>query len=128
MHADKISSEVFNDMVLGKVNNAEVFNESKKHYWVGFPSEGIINEIVKSKTHQSSNTPFYNHDTEGSVGFLDQEWVKQKCEKNVFYSLNKSQTEHILLQIVLGIVYLKICKGFGPSIVLMPTNILAKQH
>ena len=52
MDADKISSEDFHDMLLDKVNNTEVFNESMIHYWISFPSDGIIHENVKSKTYQ----------------------------------------------------------------------------
>ena len=66
-----------------------MFIESTKQYWVGFPSEAIINENEKDKTYQTSNDSFYDHDTEGSVRFLDQEWVKQKCEKEYFVQLKQ---------------------------------------
>ena len=59
-------------MVLDKVKNVEVFNESTKLYWVGFPSEAIINDNKDEQNYPTSNTPFHDHDSDGLVCFLNQ--------------------------------------------------------
>ena len=68
---DKISEEDFNDKSLDKVKGTEEFNKSTKQYWVGFPSDVIIDENKQENSFPASNTPFYDHDSEGSVRFMD---------------------------------------------------------
>ena len=75
-------------MVLDKVKIAEVFNESTKQYQVGFPSYVIIDENEEDRPLPTYKTPLYDHETKGSVCFLDQEWVK-KCEKEYILQLKQ---------------------------------------
>ena len=66
-----------------------MFIESTKQYWVGFPSDAIIDENKEDKPFPTSNTPIYDHDSEGSVWFFNQEWVKQKCQKEFIVQLKQ---------------------------------------
>ena len=83
---DKMSQADFNDMVLNKVKNLEVYNTLIQNYWVGFPSEDTSDESEEEKPLPTSNTPLYDHDSEGSVRFLDQEWVK-KMSKEIYFAV-----------------------------------------
>ena len=42
MDTDKILGEDSINVALNKAKNSEIFNESTKHYWVGFPKEVFI--------------------------------------------------------------------------------------
>merc|ERR1712127_540777 len=74
-----------NDLVLNSVKNIDIYNEEIKNYWVGFPkkekNDTVSTDNANNEASDSSNTPLYDkesEETEGSVRFLDDDWIKQK--------------------------------------------------
>ena len=62
----------FIQKILPDMVNKNVYNPTQDRYFVGFP----VNTNTNENSAVTQNTPFYDHNTVGTVRFLDEKWVK----------------------------------------------------
>ena len=73
--------------ILPGMKNKNVYNHTQGKYFVGFPLQMKQNEF----NTVTENTPFYDHNTVGTVRFLDEKWVKEFCPLPFILSIKSSE-------------------------------------
>ena len=77
--------------ILKVTKNIDVYNNNIHNYYVGFPSDVEDDqEDDQNSPMVTANTPCYDHETKGTVCFLERKWIEVNYKKTFIQSLKQN--------------------------------------